>query len=103
MVIASYAYAGVTMEACNKINLNSQHDGLCECFSENVGDSDEAVALMNWFEIEKKKDDEDSMFLAWLVFELDETRKKQYEELAMDLSEKSQKGFAECLLGDVAE
>ena len=47
--------AGITLNSCSKIKF-SRDDGVCECLSKKVGDSDEVLALLKWIEIEKKKD-----------------------------------------------
>jgi hypothetical protein len=92
-----------TLAACKKINLVARDSALCACVSENIGDSSEAVAVMEWLEVDKKTDEMGFPLFGWMTTSIakDETRESEMSELLKAMGEDKTKKLMECIVGPV--
>ena len=66
-------------QACEKIKLVSEDAKVCPCVASKVGDSKEAVAVMNWLENDKKSDPEGYPLAGWLMISVSKDPKREGE------------------------
>lgn len=88
---------GSVKKACDKINLVSRDKGLCECVSEKLGDTKEAVDLMEWIRKDKEKDTAGYPLMGWLAqVSKNKEHNANFEKLLEATGESE--AFAECLM-----